>query len=53
MKNVFINIIRKLKSLSPKVKIIIAITIIAVIVLTLALTIAIINDMQKAKICSL
>ena len=49
MKNVFIYIIRKLKSLSPKVKIIIAITIIAVIVLILALTIAIINDRQKQK----
>ena len=48
-KNVFTNIIRKLKSLSPKVKIIIAISIIAVIILTLALTIAIINDIQKQK----
>lgn len=48
-KNVFINIIRKLKSLSPKIKIIIAISIIAVIILTLALTIAIINDMQRQK----
>ena len=49
MKNVFINIIRKLKSLSPKVKIIIAIAIIVIIVLILALTIAIINDRQKQK----
>ena len=49
MKNVFINIIRKLKNLSPKVKIIIAIAIIVIIVLTLALTIAIINDRQKQK----
>ena len=41
--------VANLKRLSPKIKIIIAISTIAVIILTLALTIAIINDMKRQK----